>query len=97
MHLKAHYTLAFWLDCIAAITAIAAAIFWFWSASVTLPKMVAYYDSTPDNDPFYAAVRYSARMNTWAAGCSCASALSMGVNLLLISWRKLTRPLSIEG
>jgi hypothetical protein len=72
-----------WLDVAAAILAFAAAVFWFLSAYGKLPPMIAYWDSTPNTDPFYAAVRFAATMNKWAAGFSGASALCMGIRLLL--------------
>jgi hypothetical protein len=71
-----------WLD-IAAILTLVAAVFWFLSAYGKLPVMVAYWDQTPDNDPFYQAVKFSAKMNRFAAGFSRASALCMGVRLFI--------------
>jgi hypothetical protein len=56
-----------WIDVAAAVFALLAAVFWFLSAAGKLPPMVAYYDKTPDTDPFYQAVRFSAFMNTIAA------------------------------
>jgi hypothetical protein len=44
--------------------------------------MIAYWDQTPETDPFYVAVKFSAKMNRWAAGLSGASAFCMGMKLL---------------
>ena len=41
--------------------------------------MLNYWDFTPDTDPFYQAVRFSAEMNTSAAVLSGLSALLMGI------------------
>lgn len=43
--------------------------------------MIAYWDSVLEHDPFYGAVKFSARMNRWAAGFSGLSALCMGIEL----------------
>jgi hypothetical protein len=72
----------FWLDIGAALFALFAALFWFLSAYGKLPQMVAYWDQTPETDPFYVAVKFSAKMNACAAGLSGLSALCMGVKLL---------------
>jgi hypothetical protein len=45
--------------------------------------MVTYWGSTPDADPFYKAVKFSAEMNKWAAGFSGLSALLMGIKLFI--------------
>jgi hypothetical protein len=72
-----------WLDVAAASLAIVAAVFWFLSAYGRLPPMVAYWGQTPENDPFYIAVKFSAVMNRWAAGFSGASALAMAARLFI--------------
>jgi hypothetical protein len=72
-----------WLDISAALLAFAAAIFWFLSAYGKLPPMVTYWGSTPNSDPFFLAVKFSAVMNKWAAGFSGLSALCAGVRLLI--------------
>ena len=72
-----------WLDVMAAVLAIAAAIFWFLSAYGKLPPMVSYWDRAPDADPLYMALKFSTHMNSWAAGLSGASALSMALKLFL--------------
>jgi hypothetical protein len=73
-----------WPDVGSAILALVAAVFWFLSAYGKLPPMIAYWDQTPENDPFYLAVKYSASMNRWAAGFSCASAVCFGLRLFLL-------------
>jgi hypothetical protein len=72
-----------WLDIGAAVFAFVAAVFWFLSAYGKLPPMVTYWDSTPQNDPYYQAVKFSAEMNRWASGLSCISALCMGWKLFI--------------
>ena len=64
-----------WFDIGTAIFAFLAAIFWFLSAWGKLPPMLSYWDGAPPNDPFYLAVKFSARMNTYAAILSGLSAL----------------------
>jgi hypothetical protein len=72
-----------WLDIGAAVFAIIAAIFWFLSAYGKLPPMMTYWGSTPEADPFYQAVKFSANMNTCAAGSSGLSAFLMGIKLFI--------------
>jgi hypothetical protein len=72
-----------WLDVAAALFAFLAAIFWFLSAYGKLPPMVAYWDATPENDPFRMAVTFSAKMNQWAAGFSGASALFIAIKIMV--------------
>jgi Na+/proline symporter len=74
-------TMERWLDIAAAVFALAAAVFWFLSAYGKLPPMVAYWDQTPSNDPFYLAVKFSAQVNRWAAGLSGLSALCMAARI----------------
>jgi hypothetical protein len=76
-------SMGYWLDLGAAVTSLAAAGFWFFSAARRLPPMVAHYDQTPASDPFYSAVRFSAVMNKWAALLSSLSALCMGLKLFV--------------
>jgi hypothetical protein len=66
-----------WLDGGAALFAFVAAIIWFISAYGDLPPMVTYWDRTPQSDPYYLAVKFSAQMNRWAAGFSGIAALLM--------------------
>ena len=73
----------FWLDAGAVVFAIGAAIFWFLSAYGELPPMVAYWDATPENDPFRMATTFAAKMNRWAAGFSGASALCMAMKIMV--------------
>jgi Na+/proline symporter len=71
------------LDIGAALFAFGAAVFWFLSAYGTLPPMLSYWGSVPQNDPYYRAVKFSAAMNRWASGFSGASALCMGLKLFI--------------
>jgi hypothetical protein len=68
-------TLGTLLDTGTAVFAFLAAVFWFLSAAKKLPPMVTYWDSAPETDPFFVAVRFSAKMNTRAALFSGLSAL----------------------
>ncbi len=71
------------LDIGAALFACVAAVFWFLSAYGTVPPMRTYWGSTPENDPYYQAVKFSAAMNTLASGFSGASALCIGLKLFI--------------
>ena len=71
-----------WLDVAAAVFAIGAAIFWFLSAYGDLPPMVAYWDAAPPSDPLSRAIKFSAKMNQWAAGLSGLSALLMAIKIV---------------
>ncbi len=68
-------------ELLSAIAAIVAAAFWFLSATRKLPTILPYWDKTPENDPFFMAIKHSATMNRWAAGFSGVSALCMAVSL----------------
>jgi hypothetical protein len=76
--------MANWLDTGAALTAFFAAGLWFLSAYGKLPPMRAYYDQAPDTDPFFKAIKFSARMNSLAAVFSGLSASLLGVKLALL-------------
>jgi hypothetical protein len=52
--------MALCVDVGAASFALLAAVFWFISAYEKLPPMNGYWDSVPDNDAFYLAVKFSA-------------------------------------
>jgi hypothetical protein len=67
----------------AASFAFLAAAFWFFSANGKLPPMIAYWDSTPEHDPLYQSLKFSGRMNKWAALFSCLSALCSGASILV--------------
>ena len=45
--------------------------------------MVTYWDGATESDPFYQAVRFSARMNTYAALASGVSAVLFGLRISL--------------
>lgn len=72
-----------WLDVAAALFAFLAAIFWFLSAYGKLPPMGMYWDSAAPDDPYFLAVKFSAKMNRWAAGLSGASALCMAIKIMV--------------
>ena len=71
-----------WIEITAAIFAFIAAVFWFLSAAGKLPPMVTYWGGTPDSDPFYQAVKFSAYMNMIAATASGISAALISAKLL---------------
>ena len=75
--------MAGWLDIGAASFTFIAALFWFLSAYGELPPPISYYGKVPTTDPLYVAVKFSAKMNRWGAGCSGVSALCMGLKLFL--------------
>jgi hypothetical protein len=75
-------------DIAAALLALVAAVFWFLSAYGELPAMAMYWGHAPKSDPFYQAVKFSATMNRYAAGFSGASALCMGVGLIIRQRRR---------
>jgi len=54
--------------------AIFAAVFWWLSAAVPLPAPKAYFDQAPDNDPFFEAIKESARLSGVAARLAAISA-----------------------
>lgn len=66
----------------AAFFAFLAAIFWFLSVYGKTPPMLSYWDAVPESDPFYKAIKFSVRMNKWAAFFSGVSAVLGGANLL---------------
>jgi hypothetical protein len=70
------------LDTLAALFALGAAAFWFLSAYGELPPMLSYWDATPANDPFTVGIKYSAKMNRWAAALSGLSAVCVPLKLL---------------
>ena len=73
-----------WLELIAALFALGAAGFWFASASrKPLPQMLTYWGFTPESDPFRRAIVFSAKMNGYAALCSCAAAILAAIRLFI--------------
>jgi hypothetical protein len=72
-----------YLDIGAASFAFVAAVFWFLSAFRTVPPMISYWGSTPENDPYLQAVKFSAAMNTLASCFSGVSAFCMGLKLFI--------------
>jgi hypothetical protein len=71
------------LNIVGALFALIAAGFWFLSAYGKLPVTIAYWDAAPEDDPFRMALKFSARMNRWAASFSGLSALCVGIALFL--------------
>jgi hypothetical protein len=63
------------LNVLSAITALVAAVCWYFSARTKLPEMKAYWDGVPSDDPFFVAVQKSVILNRWAAGFAAASAV----------------------
>jgi hypothetical protein len=55
------------LDALAVLTAFAAAGLWGWASFMKIPNPRAYYDYTPDHDPFVVAFKKASRINAIAA------------------------------
>ena len=74
-----------WLEIIAGFFALGAAAFWLLSASPwdALPQTVTYWGYTPESDPFRRAMVFSAKMNGYAALCSCAAAILAAIRLFI--------------
>jgi hypothetical protein len=70
----------------AAVFAFFAGAFWLMSAWGELPQMIAYWDYTPADDPFFRALAYSARMNRLAAWSACISAFLAGTSEMASAW-----------
>jgi len=68
---------------ISVIFAVAAAVFWGWSALVNLPRLRATYEGIDQIEEFGAALRKVSKLNVIAAACACASALSQAVSIYL--------------
>jgi hypothetical protein len=60
--------LLMWLDRGSIGGALAAALFWWLSARVPLPAPLPHLTQTPDDDPFFMALRHSADLSSIAAG-----------------------------
>lgn len=45
------------MNVLSAVSAFAAAVFWYLSARNKLPEMVSYWDGTPSDDPFFVAMQ----------------------------------------
>jgi len=71
------------LELIAALFALLAAVFWFLSAAPWegLPQIVSYWGAASEGDPFWQAMVFSAKMNSYAASCSCIAAAVAGIRL----------------
>jgi hypothetical protein len=67
------------LEGISFLTALAAAVFWFWSAAIQLPAPGTYWTKAPENDPFLMAIRHSANLNGIAAILTGISVVMSGV------------------
>jgi hypothetical protein len=74
------------LEFAAAGFAFIAAVFWFCSAYGKLPPMATYWNETPSHDPFYMAVKFSAKMNRWGALFSGLSAFLISMRLFYNWW-----------
>ncbi|MGH7088006.1 MAG: hypothetical protein ACREFQ_03810, partial [Stellaceae bacterium] len=68
---------------ISAVSAGAAAYYWFVSALVPLPRMITYWGSTPENDPFYQALKQSAKLSQDGAFYASVSAITLAVAVVL--------------
>jgi hypothetical protein len=63
------------MNVLSAVSAFAAAVFWYLSARNKLPEMVSYWDGTPSDDPFFVAMQKGVTLNKWAAGFAGVSAI----------------------
>src|SRR3984893_17352313 len=72
-----------WLEIVAGMLALGAAVFWLLSASPwePFPRMLQHWTFIPETDPFHQAMLFSARMSGYAALCSCAAALVAAARL----------------
>ena len=73
------------IDVVTAILSLGAALFWFLSAAGKIPAPIAYVDHAPDDDPFFVALRRSARMNRVAAALSGLAAVTFALRLIAFS------------
>ena len=83
------------MSVLSAVSAFAAAVFWYLSARNILPEMVGDWDGFPSNDPFFVALQRGVTLNKWAAGFAGVSAVlkrASGRELLTLS-SSLTYPL----
>jgi hypothetical protein len=69
------------LDVLAVLTAFAAAGLWGWASFMKIPNPQAYYDYTPDHDPFVVAFKKASRINAIAAINAGASAALTAVKV----------------
>ncbi|WP_457492187.1 hypothetical protein [Tardiphaga sp. P5_C7] len=69
------------LDILAVLSAFAAAGLWGWASFMNIPNPRAYYDHTPDHDPFVVAFKRASRINAIAAINAGASAVFGAVKL----------------
>jgi hypothetical protein len=76
-------SIVFSLNIATVLTAFGAAAFWFLSARGKVPGMIAYWNGTPPDDPFYRAFVVSVKMNKWAAVLSGTSAVMFAISLCL--------------
>ncbi len=63
------------MSVLSAVSAFAAAVFWYLSARNILPEMVGDWDGFPSNDPFFVALQRGVTLNKWAAGFAGVSAV----------------------
>jgi hypothetical protein len=76
---------------VSVVFAIAAAVLWGWSAFVNVPVLKSGYGTLVSvmkdgstvigEAPFYAALAKISRLNAFAAGCACLSAITQAVTL----------------
>jgi len=70
---------------LAGLFALGAAGFWLLSAAPwePLPRMLQYWTYIPETDPFRQAMVFSAKMNGYAALCSCVAAILAAARLFI--------------
>ena len=74
------------LNCLSAIAGFDAAFCWYLSARGRVPPMLTYWDATPENDPFFSAIRSTAKWNKFAAAWACAAATTQALSTALSSF-----------
>jgi hypothetical protein len=77
--------IVWWLNVLAALTAFAAALFWFMSAAEAPPPLRSYFDGAPPSDPFVQWAVAGIKWNRLAALSAGTSAASTGVATVLQS------------
>lgn len=58
-----------------------AAFLWGWSSLVNLPVLVSGWGTLVNTEPFYAAMKKVARLNSGAAACAFISAFAQALAL----------------
>jgi hypothetical protein len=71
-------------DVAAALSAFGAAGFWYRASVLKIPNPRAYFDYTPDTDPFVVEFKKASRYNSIAAFLAATSALIGGAKAIFL-------------